>query len=183
MKQSELINQVKRDLSQVAENADISEWLNRCLDDLTPVVKKETKTTYSIISANSYTLPNDFYDFAHVIVASEPVDRVSIDDSYNKGYKVWSGNASLQHGPSSGDIELYYYRRLNRLVNADDVPEVDEPFHDLLILYALGHLQFTEEEYEDRPDALQRYYRRKEEYASYLQRKNSRGRVREKVRW
>ena len=33
----------------------------------------------------------------------------------------------------------------------EDVPEIDSPYHDLLILYAVGQLQFMDGDYGDRP--------------------------------
>ena len=36
----------------------------------------------------------------------------------------------------------------------EDVPEIDSPYHDLLILYAVGQLQFMDGDYADRPDRI-----------------------------
>ena len=36
----------------------------------------------------------------------------------------------------------------------EDVPEIDSPYHDLLILYAVGQLQFMDGDYADRPDRM-----------------------------
>lgn len=168
MKQSELIKQVNRDLEEEYDAADINEWLNRCLDDLTPVAKKEAKANITITVDNSFLTPADLHELDYVEVNDCEYKLVPIRDKSSTGYKLWDGQLSLQNGPTDGTIDLYYHKKLTHLANPDDVPEIEEEFHDLLILYAIGHLQFTEEDYDDRPDLLNRYQQRKNEFASYV---------------
>jgi len=54
------------------------------------------------------------------------------------------------------------------LVDRHSEPELESFFRDMLVYYAIGHLQFKEEDYDERPDRLNRYYQRKQEYKSYL---------------
>jgi hypothetical protein len=63
---------------------------------------------------------------------------------------------------------MYYYRRLNHMSTSDmdQEPELEPEYHDLLVHYAAGMIQFVEEEY-DRPDAMSKYKERKEEYVAY----------------
>lgn len=182
MKVSDLIRQVNRDTGDTYENTDIIDWFNRCSDDLSEIIKKEEKKITPITSENRYTIPSDFYDFHLMIVENERFERVTLD-SQDKGFKLWSDEFSLNQAPDSGTIDLYYYRKLARLTVLDDEPEIPSEFHDLYILYAVGHMQFTEEDYDDRPDLLQRYYQRKDELNRYIHRKQRQNRVNEKVKW
>ncbi|MFE1630386.1 hypothetical protein ACFLFF_26975 [Brevibacillus reuszeri] len=185
MQLADIIRQVRRDLEEEPDAGDVVDWVNRALDDLTSIAKKEAKVSFPITPDNAYTLPDDFHDFAHVFVGQERFDPVALEIFGQTGFKVWNGTLSLQGGPSTGSIDVYYFRKLARLSTADTtaVPEIDEPFHDLLILYALGQLQFTEEDYDDRPDSMARYEARKREYANYMTRKRRKGRTIEKVVW
>jgi len=182
---ADIIRQVRRDIEEEPDAGDIVDWANRALDDLTSIAKKEAKVSFEITPDNAYMLPENYHDFAYVVVGQELYDCLPQDNFTSRGFKVWGGTLSLQQGPSTGTIDLYYYRKLARLSTADTnaVPEIDEPFHDLLILYALGQIQFAEEDYDDRPDSMTRYQQRKAEYASYMMRKRRKGRTIEKVMW
>lgn len=174
MKVSDIIRQVNRNIK--ASNGDILDLINRCLGDLALLVKKESSTNYTIVSGNSYALPADFHELVDVVM----VNTANTDKQYtvlqplkktdytNKGYKIWGGNLSLQNGLDSGEIDFFYYRKLTQITTTDQIPEVDEPYHDLFIHYTLGNLQYMEDDYEFRPDALGRYYQRKDEYQAYL---------------
>lgn len=80
-------------------------------------------------------------------------------------------------------MELYYYRKLNHVEEANDIHELEPEFHDLLVFFCLGNLQFTEEDYDERPDSFSRYNARKQEYILYTHKKNRKKRVTEKVVW
>lgn len=163
---TDLMKQVRRTMK--AENGDIIDLFNRCLDDLTPVAKKEAKIVYPITPDNNYGFPNDFFQEAHVFIEEDEYYLLPLRDKKRQGYKKWDGQISIQHGPESGTIELYYYRKLNRISVTTEEPELEEPFRDLLVLYTLGQLQWKAEDYEFRPDALERYYIRKQEYKRFV---------------
>lgn len=56
------------------------------------------------------------------------------------------------------------------LVDQNSETELEEMFHDLLVEYAIGKLQFQEEDYDERPDRMNQFYQRKQEYIRYLAR-------------
>jgi hypothetical protein len=176
MNLSQIIKQVNRDVDDSFNSADITEWLNRCLDDLTPYVKKQARTAYTIDSSNQYALPSDYFDLVELVLTTSdsngntnvsPLRSLQVRDYDSKGYKVWGESFSLQKGPTDGLMDLFYYRKLTRLVNGADVPEIDEPFHDLLILYGIAQSQFMDEEPQREADAFTRYTARKQEYIAY----------------
>ncbi len=164
-----LIRQVTRNIK--AQNGEIIELFNRCSDDLTSLVKKEATKSYPIDPTNQYTFPSDYYQTAFVTVDRMEYFLLPQRDFTRRGYKVWGNQFSLQNGPEVGEIDLFYHRTLNRLRLPDDIPEIEEPFHDLYVHFAIGQLQFKDEDYEYRPDALTRYYARKDEYQAYLSEK------------
>lgn len=189
MKLSDIIRQVNRDLDEDYENGDIIDWINRCIDDLAPIAKKEAKATFSITTENSYPLPADFLEMVEVQTVKTGEDgrkehrtltQVQQRDYDSMGYKIWAGTLSTQKAIDVGEIELYYYRKPSYLssTNMDAEPEIDSSFHDMFILYAVGHMQFTEEEYDGRPDMLTRYYQRKDEYQAFMNSKNGLSQIR-----
>lgn len=156
-------------------NTDIIDWFNRCLDDLSLYIKKQAKQTYSVDITNNYPLPTDYIDLVDVVLINadnsntlyEPLRDIQIRDYNSKGYKLWANAFSIQKGPESGSIDVYYYRKPNKLVNADDVPEIEEQYHDLLILFAIAHSQYMDDEPQRQADAMNRYNIRKQEFISY----------------
>jgi hypothetical protein len=178
LKLSEIRFQINLDIDESYDSAVLNNWINRALADLTPVAKKEAKATLT----SPYTLPADLHEIVYVIQNGQTLEEVAIYDHYKSGYEVWGDTLTLQHAADQ-PIDLYYFKRLSPLVNDTDVPEIEEEFHDLLILYTLGHIQFEDEDYDDRPDALGRYQSRKQEFSEFIQRKRSKGRVNKKVVW
>jgi hypothetical protein len=165
MNLEQIIDEVNKDLDDSLDTEDILGWVNRCMDDLSVIAKKEDKKTADISSINAYELPDDVLEIVRVVVNGDDLDRT--------GYEVWNNVLSLQNGPDSGLLELYYYRRLAHLTDdTGGIPEIDPAFHDLFVLYTVAHNQFMEEEPEKEMDAMNRYYRRKQEYTDFM-RKNS----------
>jgi hypothetical protein len=170
MKISEIITQVNGDVEEEYDATTIIGWVNRALDDLTPVAKKEALKSYTIDTMNGYALPTDLHMPAVTLVNGLPWRELPITDSNSTGFTAWGGTLSLRGSsiPDSGTIDYYYYRRLAHL-NSTDMnaePELETEFHDLLIHFAAGMIQFTEEEY-DRPDAMAKYNDRKKAYTDF----------------
>ncbi|MEK3819686.1 hypothetical protein MKY20_11525 [Cytobacillus sp. FSL W8-0315] len=164
MNLTEIIEEVNKDIDDSLDNGEISGWVNRALDDLTPIAKAEAK--YNSDSA-PFQLPNDFFDIAHLFVGDEEYFPVELNDRVSRGYRLWGKEVTLQKNTGSGEIELYYYKRLTHLENGDDVPEIDPAFHDLLILYTIAYSQFADEEPERQMDAMNRYFQRKREFETF----------------
>lgn len=59
------------------------------------------------------------------------------------------------------------------LTDRNSVPELESHFRDLLIDYAISQLQFKEEDYDERPDRINRYLQRKREYLQFLSRQTT----------
>ena len=177
MNLQELILQVNRDVDDMFENGDIQHWLNRALDDITPIARIEKKVTLTY----PYTLPNDVQDMERVMQTNKVFPRIPVGEEHQQGYWVW-GNELMLQGGNQQPIEVYYYKKLCHLKGMEDIPEIDSPYHDLLILYAVGQLQFMDGDYADRPDRMQRYEQRRQQYAVFREkRKVKRASVRMKT--
>ncbi|MGQ7114511.1 hypothetical protein ACUOFC_52670, partial [Escherichia sp. TWPC-MK] len=72
--------------------------------------------------------------------------RIPVGEQNQQGYWVW-GNELMIPSENQQPIEVYYYKKLSHLKGMEDVPEIDSPYHDLLILYAVGQLQFMDGDY------------------------------------
>ncbi|MGF6951868.1 hypothetical protein QF028_004373 [Neobacillus sp. B4I6] len=168
MNLEQIINEINKDLDDTQDNGDLIGWINRCMDDLSPIAKKEAKTVYEISSLNGYDLPEDLLEIALVLVNGTQYDPVVLNDSWSTGYKRWGNVLSLQNAPSDGQVELYYFKRLSHLENLEDVPEIEPTFHDLFILYTIAHQQFSEDEPERQMDALTRYNNRNGEFNRFV---------------
>jgi hypothetical protein len=170
MNLEQITDEINKDLDDTVDSEDVLGWINRCVDDLSPIAKQESKQTIEITTTNSYELPEDLGELVLVLVNGEPYEAVVIGDSTSIGYQLWGKSLSLRNGAESGQIELFYYQRLAHLAETEDVPAIDEAFHDLFILYTVGHHQFADDEVERQNDALSRYYRRKNEFEAFMRR-------------
>lgn len=167
MNLEQLYNEINKDLDDSQNSGDLLGWINRCMDDLSPIAKKEAKASYEITSLNEYELPSDLMEIVRVVVNGEDVDRAE--------YSVWGNVLSFKEVPGIGPVELFYYRRLSRLTgDISEIPEIDPAYHDVFILYTIAHQQFMEDEAERQMDAMERYYRRKNEYEAFMRRNNVR---------
>lgn len=172
MNVQEIINEITKDIDDdTIDNSVFIGWINRCLDDLTTIAKKESLKTMDISSGNSYSLPSDLFEMFMVLVNGDQYYPVRINDSYTIGYKLWGNTLSLQSGPDTGTIDFYYYKRLSRVASVTDTPEIDSTFHDLFVLYTTAYNQYSEhgDDWQSRQgDALSRYNQRKQEFNNYI---------------
>lgn len=165
MKLSELIKEVNKDIDDQLPNADITGWLNRALDDLSPVAKYQKSITISLVKdQKDYVLPTDMNEIVHVI-GDVPLHDIPLTDNSSTGYKVWGNSLTIQPTPEeSKEITLYYYANLPHLVNPDDVPAIRSDFHDLLVLYTVARAKYMDEEESMQQNAMSEYLNRKLEY-------------------
>lgn len=167
---SQIVEEVNKDLDDSLDAGDITGWVNRALDDLTPLSKKAAKYVAPVSPVIS--LPDDLFEIELLMVNDEEFHLIDLRNKSDVGYKLWGNELTIQKGPDEGEIELYYYKRLSHLEDEDDIPEIEPSFHDLLVLYASAHSQYAEEEPERQMDAMNRYIARKREYQSFVM-KNS----------
>jgi hypothetical protein len=177
MKINDILRQVNRDIDDQYNLQDVIDWVNRCLDDLTPIAKRQAT---AVLNA-PYTLPINTHELLFVSHHNQFLKKLSIGDAYSDGYKQWGDSLTLQNLEPS-PLTIYYHRKLAKVANGDDIPDLEEEFHDLLVYFCLGSMQFYDEDYE-RPDSFGRYQARKQEYIQYIDKRDRKKRVSEKVIW
>ena len=168
MNLEQIIEEVNRDLDDTLENEAVIGWVNRCIDDLTPLAKKEALLITDANILNSYDLPEDLHEIGFVVADDTEYERIAFNDNANKGFKIWANTLFLQPAVSSGSVQLYYYKKLAHVAETEDIPEIEEQFHDLFVLYTVAYNQFMEEEPEKQADAMNRYNMRKRDFAEYV---------------
>lgn len=170
---SQLIKEVNKDIDDSLPNADITQWLNRGLDDLTPYAKHQKYQAISLVEGQkNYVLPTDLYNIVYLMDENDNkrINLVQFDDFYSKGYKMWGKELIIQPIPKEDkELTLYYHARLPHLVNSDDIPAIPEEFHDLLVLYTVARAKYQDEEPEMMNSAYSEYLRRKDEFISFNQ--------------
>jgi hypothetical protein len=178
MNLTNIVSQVSRDIDDDYDLNDIKDWVNRALDDLTPISKRQTSATLN----DTLTLPEDLHELLFVSQNNQFLNNLSMSDLYSCGYKKWGDSLTIQNGDTS-TVTIYYYRKLNHVEAGDDVPDLESEFHDILIFFCLGNGQFYDEDYTDRPDSFNRYEARKQEYSRFIEKRDRKSRVTEKVIW
>jgi hypothetical protein len=168
LKLNEILDEVNRDLDESLELGEVIGWVNRCLDDLTPIAKKESLLVTDTNTLNSYDLPDDLHEIGFVVANDTEYERIAFNDNENKGFKTWANTLFLQPAATDGSLQLYYYKKLAHVSGSVDIPEIEEQFHDLFVLYTVAYNQFMEEEPQKQADALNRYAIRKREFADYV---------------
>jgi hypothetical protein len=173
MNLTQLIAEVNKDIDDELSNAEITGWLNRAIDDLSPYANYQKSSTISLVAdQKQYTLPSDLYKIVHLIDEDKMIEyhQIPVNDLRSYGYKQWGNNIIIQPTPKeSKDLTLYYKARLPHLVNASDVPEIPEEYHDLLVLYAVAKAKYQDEEESMQNIAMQDYMMRKDQFIAHMQ--------------
>lgn len=161
--------EVNKDIDDQLNNADITGWVNRALDDLSLVARYKKKVDINLVNGVSdYTLPSDVLD----IIAVGDLVGVPFNDFVSRGYKIIGDTLTLQPVPSEdGVITLVYTAPLPHLANDDDVPNIPLNFHHLLVLYAVAKAKYADEEESMQTNMMNEYESRKSDFIRYVNRK------------
>lgn len=165
------------------ETYDIDTWLgfiNAALDDLTPVAKLLKTVTISdvnIVSGGAeITIADTDLDKAHEILTCyaavtlpEPLPkkqlrRLTMNDQVSTGWKLTYEKLILQgmKDAAKADVTVDFYKKIPHVnydedTGVDDVPELPEQYHSLIVLYACAKSQQKEEELSDKNDFFTEY--------------------------
>lgn len=173
MKLSELQAEVNKDIDDSLNNSDITGWLNRAIDDLTPYAKyKKTADIVLVPDEKQYYIPDDLIEIIHLVDEDEGeiYQPILMDDFASKGFKRWGNVLRFQPIPKdSATLSLYYHAKLPHLSSPDDVPVIPEQFHDLLVLYAVARAKYQDEEESMQQNAMREYLMRKEQFIAFTQ--------------
>jgi len=179
MKLQDLIKEVNKDSDDSLPNAEVIQWINRGLDDLTPVAKYKKTALIPLTSGqDQYPLPDDFHR-EELILQDDELFEIPLKDRTSRGYKKWGNVLTVQPKPSTdGELTLYYYAKLPHLKNSDDEPVIPSYYHDLLILFAVAKAMYKDEEPEKQDSAWSDYLAKKREFAAEQNQNGEIGQVR-----
>jgi hypothetical protein len=166
MNLASLIKEVNKDIDDSLSNGDVTQWLNRALDDLTPVAKYKRSVTIPLIAGQTnYDLPSDFHKI-ELLMDVYKLPEIPLEDHSSRGFKKWGNTLTIQPIPENkGVLTLYYYAKLPHLSNSDDEPVIPSHYHDLLVLYAVARAKYQDEEPEMQMNAWSEYQNKKREFA------------------
>jgi hypothetical protein len=166
MNLQDLIKEVNKDIDDSLSNTEITQWINRGLDDLTPVAKYKKSVTIPLIAGQKeYSLPADVHKIELILDDTE-LHEIPLKDRTSRGYKVWGNTLTIQPTPeNNGELTFYYYASLPHLKNNDDVPAIPSHYHDLLVLYAVARAKYQDEEPEMQMNAWGEYQAKRREFA------------------
>jgi len=165
----QIIDEINKDLDDEIDNAELIGWINRCMDDLSPIVKYQKSAIISkVIGQKEYSLPSDYMRVVQLVDGMNPMNEIPLRDTQSEGYKLWGNQLILQPTPTTtGNLDLYYEGKLPHLVNPDDEPQIPSPFHDLFILYTVAKRQYQDEEENMQMNAWSGFQSRKGELIAF----------------
>lgn len=172
MNLQDIIDEINKDTDEDLENDEVLGWINRCLDDLTPLARyQKTMTITTKNGVNTYSLPSDLTKIVQVIDESNSLSPLDMSEYNKNGYKVFANQLILQPTPDSvRDITLYYEGNLPHLVNGEDIPAIHPSFHDLPVLYTVARFMYKDDETYRKSDALAEYTQRKRDFVRFMNR-------------
>ena len=161
MNLKEMIDAVNSDMEEEYGAAQITDWINRGYMALSDIVKPEKM----ILVTENTTLPDMLEIRELVTVSGRRIEPLPIEDFIHEGYVMINGELYLRN--VNEYVYVLYYTELEPLKNMDDVPKIPAQFHDMLIHYAVANLQFTEDEFDGRPDRMDAYDNRLADLRTY----------------
>lgn len=173
MNLKELRNEILKDNSDTLNNADITGWINRGLDELSLVARFKKTISFPLIeNQTDYKLPSDF--LKNVIVSytkdsiSSKLPYLTLSNFHQTGYKIIGNTLSIQNLKNVSSINLVYEANLPHLVSDTDIPAIPIVFHDLLVLYTLTRTKYKDQIDDLQSIAMNDYMRRKNELIEYV---------------
>ncbi|AFV02819.1 MULTISPECIES: hypothetical protein [unclassified Dehalobacter] len=109
-------------------------WFNDAISELTDKLKIEAKTTITTTSGTSnYPIPSDCLSIVKC----------------DKTFTTWANEISFDSDPGTGTVDLYYYRKVNKLSLETDIPtDIPENYHYALVLFGAMRFKQSDEETE-----------------------------------
>lgn len=172
MNLQEIISEINKNVDDELDNSESIGWINRCMEELTPIANNQSITTLDTFADQSqYDLPTDFINVEQVIYGGTALRQVALSDTRTCGYKIYANKIILQPAPTEdGSLDLYYESNLPYLSDLEDIPQIPVFFHDLFVLYAMTKFMYKDDELTRKADAQSDYNIRKREFIRYMNR-------------
>jgi hypothetical protein len=169
MNLEQIIEEINKDLDDTIDNQELTGWINRCIDDLTPHAKYQKNSVISLVQGQkSYDVPTDFMKMIVLIDTDVALDEVPLYDFNGTGYKLFGNQFIIQPTPiGNKELDLYYEATLPHLIDESDEPQIPSQFHDLFILYTIAKRQYQDEEEGLQMNVWNEYQSRKGEFIAF----------------
>jgi hypothetical protein len=177
MNLQEIIAEVNKNVDDELDNTEIIGWINRCIEDLTPIANLQSITTIPIYAdVPQYDLPIDLVEVVQVVKDNQLLKQLPLSDLVNCGYKLYNNNTKLilQSLTFSDDenvessVDVYYKSALPYLSDMEDIPQIPLFFHDLFVLFATAKFKFQDQDSEYLQLAANTYESRKRDFINYM---------------
>ncbi|WP_339317924.1 hypothetical protein [Paenibacillus sp. FSL R10-2734] len=171
----------------------MDDLINDALNQLVEGARLRGVQTIDVVTGtNSYALPDDFKSPGELLYIESDnciIPYSLVDISSNQyGYSIEGKEIIIKPVPQEErTLTHYFYKYAIRLVNNNDVPEIDSQYHDLLSFYAAGMilllptLNIQDKTLSDR--YLNRWQDGKTNFVQDMQRKNKSSKGRTVVNW
>lgn len=96
-----------------------------------------------------WELPPGFIKEFRVLYNQNKLDKVEFGNTTNSGYFIWGEELHLNFEGIGGKLEVYYSKLPEPMEEDNDIPELPEKYHNLLVNYALYRLKMQDEKYNE----------------------------------
>lgn len=149
-------------------------FINAAIDDLTPVARMlnrivlvgETPSDGKLIITiagsdveDAHEILTVYYESTTPAGRSKQLRRLSLGDNFSMGWKLTSTQLILQGlgTTSAGTVTVDMYKKLTKVDDVLDIPDLPEQYHDLIVKFMCSLSQQKEEELEDKRDFYGEY--------------------------
>lgn len=139
MNLGEIVARTMRNINFVYNDRDhIKNLINEAQMLLASDAKLQASEIVTLIPDQAnYPLPEGYKEPINLINGELCAYTLTDVSSYESGYYIYGGELVFRPAPQEGkSVTFYYYQYPNELYNEDDVPVIDERYHDVLATYA-----------------------------------------------
>lgn len=139
MNLSEIVARTMRNINFVYNDRDhIKNLINEAQMLLAADAKLQTSQVITLIPGQaSYALPAGYKEPISLVDGELCHYTLTDMGSYESGFYIYGDELVLRPAPQEEKgVTFYYYQYPNELYNEEDVPVIDERYHDVLATYA-----------------------------------------------
>jgi len=152
-------------------------WINFCLDDLSQVAYRPGRKEVALTADTyEYDVPSDIQEIFGCVIKKQdgalvPIRQLNPLDTYSTGWKLQDKIILQKIDFTTGDtLVVSCYTNFAHLASVNETPELEEQYHELIVLYLASRSQQKEEELEERVDFYKEYLDRRAQYAEIRKR-------------
>lgn len=139
MNLGEIVARTMRNINFVYNDRDhIKNLINEAQMLLASDAKLQASQIITLVPGQTnYTLPAGYREPINLVDGELCNYTLTYIGSYESGYYIYGNELVFRPAPQEGKgVTFYYYQYPNELYNEEDVPVIDERYHDVLATYA-----------------------------------------------